>query len=288
MEKNTVVIEKCIENIGKVIDVSGDVIVPDIKPDIINIINTNGIAYIYKEDVQNKKVRLDGNIDIYVVYLSDTGDTRSIQTVLSFSEYIENEGITDKTFFKTNVIVDKIEAKVLNERKISIKATLKLECELYEEDTIELTTDYKDDDTVEVLKENIKAIEKALKVKENEQAVSSFDYDNVNIEEVNSTNLLFVELSLEDASQVKQIADNLQNKYPNCLIFVMSATESKVVFVAKANSEINKKGIMCGKLVKEAAMLCGGNGGGRPDFAQAGGKDSSKAKDVYLLIKGLL
>ena len=42
-------------------------------------------------------------------------------------------------------------------------------------------------------------------------------------------------LSLEDASQVKQIADNLQNKYPNCLIFVMSATESKVVFVGHQN-----------------------------------------------------
>ena len=68
----------------------------------------------------------------------------------------------------------------------------------------------------------------------------------------------------------------------------MSVTDSKVVFVAKANQEINKKGIMCGKLVKEAAMLCGGNGGGSPDFAQAGGKDSSKADEVYPLIKGML
>ena len=141
---------------------------------------------------------------------------------------------------------------------------------------------------LEVLKENIKTLDKAIKNKENEQAVSAFDYDNVNIKEVNGKKLLFVTLSLEDGGLVKQIADNLQNKYQECLIFVMSVTEGKVLFVAKANKELNSKGIMCGNLVKQAAMLCGGNGGGRPDFAQAGGKDSSKANEVYALIEGLL
>ena len=140
----------------------------------------------------------------------------------------------------------------------------------------------------EVLKENIKNLDKAIKNKENEQAVSSFDYENVEIKNVKGIDLLFVRLSLEDGGLVKQIADNLQNKYPQCLIFVMSVSESKIVFIAKANTELNKKGIMCGKLVKEAAMLCGGNGGGRPDFAQAGGKDVSKADEVYSLIEGLL
>jgi alanyl-tRNA synthetase len=68
----------------------------------------------------------------------------------------------------------------------------------------------------------------------------------------------------------------------------MSVCDNKVVFVAKANKDINSKGIMCGNLVKQAAILCGGNGGGRPDFAQAGGKDPSKADEVFSLIEGLL
>ena len=42
---------------------------------------------------------------------------------------------------------------------------------------------------------------------------------------------------------------------------------------------------MCGNLVKKASMLCGGNGGGRPDFAQAGGKDITKVDEVFKLIK---
>ena len=140
----------------------------------------------------------------------------------------------------------------------------------------------------EKLKENIKVLDKAIKAKENENAVGNFDFDNVNIEEINGKKLLFVKLTLEDAGLVKQIADNLQNKYQDCLIFVMSVTDSKVLFVAKANKELNSKGIMCGNLVKQAAIMCGGNGGGRPDFAQAGGKDPSKANDVEALIKGLL
>ena len=60
------------------------------------------------------------------------------------------------------------------------------------------------------------------------------------------------------------------------------------LMIAKANKELNSKGIMCGNLVKQAAIMCGGNGGGRPDFAQAGGKDPSKANEVEALIKGLL
>ena len=46
--------------------------------------------------------------------------------------------------------------------------------------------------------------------------------------------------------------------------------------------------INCGRLVKEAAMLCGGNGGGRPDFAEAGGKDVNKADEVYDLIERII
>ena len=140
----------------------------------------------------------------------------------------------------------------------------------------------------EKLKENIKVLDKAIKAKENENAIGNFDFDNVKIEEINGKKLIFVTLNLEDAGLVKQISDNLQNKYQDCLIFVMSVTDNKVLFVAKANKDLNSKGIMCGNLVKQAAILCGGNGGGRPDFAQAGGKDPSKASEVEALIKGLL
>ena len=139
----------------------------------------------------------------------------------------------------------------------------------------------------EVLKEKIKILDKQITTTKQEAKSSSFDYDNVNILDINGTKLIFVKLEIDDGKIVKQIADNLQDKYNDCVIFVMSVTD-KIVFIAKANQEHNKKGIMCGNLVRQAAMLCGGNGGGRPDFAQAGGKDISKQDEVLPLIKELL
>ena len=90
MEKNAVIINKKVSKTSKILEVNGDIIVPDIKPDIVSIINTNGVPYIYKEDISVSKMRFDGNIDSYIVYLADNGETRSIQTTLSFSDSFED------------------------------------------------------------------------------------------------------------------------------------------------------------------------------------------------------
>ena len=156
MEKNVVTINKKISKNTKVLEVSGDIIVPDIKPDIAGIINTNGTGYIYKEEILTSKIRFDGNIDSYIVYLADNGDTRSIETTLSFSDSIEDSKINETCFSKENVILDTIEAKVLNERKISIKAVLKIEIEVFEKVDVELTSDFDEFENVEKLKETLK------------------------------------------------------------------------------------------------------------------------------------
>ena len=55
----------------------------------------------------------------------------------------------------------------------------------------------------------------------------------------------------------------------------------KIIFVAKAKENAAN----CGMLVKNAAIITGGNGGGRPDFAQAGGKDASKVDEALKAVK---
>lgn len=155
MEKNAVIINKRVSKISKVLEVNGDIIVPDVKPDIAGIINTNGFPYIYKEDIGVSKIRFDGNIDSYVVYLADNGDTRSIQTTLSFSDSIDDQEIKEGCFSKEQVILESIEAKVLNERKISIKASLKVKIEVFEKAEVEITSDFEEFENVEKLKETL-------------------------------------------------------------------------------------------------------------------------------------
>ena len=141
---------------SKTIEVRGDIIVPDIKPDIVNIINSNGNVYIYKKEVSTSRVRVDGNIDTHIIYLADNGETRSIQTTLNFIETIEDSGITEEMFFDYVLNIHKIETKILNERKISITAVVELNGTLGKVEEIEILDDIGELNNVEKLEEVMK------------------------------------------------------------------------------------------------------------------------------------
>ena len=49
-----------------------DIIIPDVKPDILKEISENGNVCIYKREAQDGKVRLEGNVNIYLIYLADS------------------------------------------------------------------------------------------------------------------------------------------------------------------------------------------------------------------------
>ena len=68
VENENLCINKIVGHKKDSIIVEGDMIVPDIKPDIINTISTTGNACVYKKEVLDGKVRLDGNIDVYIIY----------------------------------------------------------------------------------------------------------------------------------------------------------------------------------------------------------------------------
>lgn len=219
MEPNLVVINKKTASTLKVLEIAGDVIVPDIKPDILNIINTNGIPYIYKEDMGNGRVRLDGNIDTYIVYLADNGETRSIQTTLSFSESIEAKNITENSFSKQTITLEKIEAKMLNERKISVKASVKVNCEVYEKSNIELNNEFEEIKDVEKLKEslNIKSVIGSNKVKSSIKEDIAVDNSYVVAE------ILKVDIQVS----------NLENKISYNKVLAKADANVKVVFLAE-------------------------------------------------------
>ena len=76
------------------------------------------------------------------------------------------------------------------------------------------------------------------------------------------------------------------------MVVLGSTTEGKVSLVAMASKDTIEKGIHCGKIIKEIAKITGGDGGGRPDMAQAGGKNPKRLdeaiKKVIELVKDLL
>ena len=92
---------------------------------------------------------------------------------------------------------------------------------------------------------------------------------------------LSAEISGLDAAGLRNMADQLKEKV-DVLLLASVTVGGPVQFMAHASKKAVESGVHAGNMVKEAATLCGGNGGGRPNTAQAGGKDSSKAKEALI------
>lgn len=92
----------------------------------------------------------------------------------------------------------------------------------------------------------------------------------------NGLNVLVREVKDADGNALKSMADNLKVRVADDVTFLYTVNPGKVVFVCHASEAAIKAGFKAGDLVKAAAQICGGNGGGRPDLAQAGGKDDTK------------
>ena len=85
-----------------------------------------------------------------------------------------------------------------------------------------------------------------------------------------------------EMNDLRNMGDKLKDKLSGqaAVILLASGEGSKVSLVAMCTDEAVKKGAKAGDVVKAAATVCGGGGGGRPNMAQAGGKDASKIKEA--------
>ncbi|TYA12688.1 alanine--tRNA ligase [Paenibacillus faecis] len=100
---------------------------------------------------------------------------------------------------------------------------------------------------------------------------------------VGATKLLSAKVQAGSMDALRGLADELKAKLPDAVIVLGAAMDDKVNFVVVVPQDEVKRGLHAGKLVKEVAAVCGGGGGGRPDMAQAGGKDSSKLDEALKL-----
>ncbi|OWA36556.1 alanine--tRNA ligase [Saccharibacillus sp. O16] len=101
-----------------------------------------------------------------------------------------------------------------------------------------------------------------------------------NVRTVGDIQVLAEAVSVSDMDGLRSLADELKVKLPQAVLILGAPVEDKVNFVVVVPQELTKRGLHAGKLVKEAASVCGGGGGGRPDMAQAGGKDASKLQEA--------
>lgn len=96
------------------------------------------------------------------------------------------------------------------------------------------------------------------------------------VEEIAGLKVLAAKVDGLDAAALRTLGDRLRDKLGSGVILLGSAYEEKALFVAMVTPDIVKQGIKAGDIVKVAAQAAGGGGGGRPDMAQAGGREPAK------------
>lgn len=135
-----------------------DTVVPDIKPDILNTIYTNGNVCITKQEIMEGKVRVEGFVNTYVMYVADSEkmEMRSLNTNIDFSEILDFEQARENMQLETNVTLRGMECRVLNGRKVNVKSMIEVEMKVESNEEIEFVREIKEVQDIQLLRENVR------------------------------------------------------------------------------------------------------------------------------------
>lgn len=128
--------------------------------------------------------------------------------------------------------------------------------------------------------DQIRELERRLQELQQQQAGSQAEALLSQAVEVNGVKLLATPAGEADRDALTRMADTLADKLRSGVVVLAGLSNNTVIFVAKVTPDLVKRGAHAGNLVREVAKVAGGGGGGRPDFAQAGGKDPSKLESA--------
>ncbi|MHC5765136.1 MAG: alanine--tRNA ligase [Nostoc sp.] len=136
-------------------------------------------------------------------------------------------------------------------------------------------------DRITSLQSELRNSQKELETLKVQLAIAKSDSLLQTAETIGDHKIIVAQLENVDPESLKTAAERLLQKIGNGAVVLGSVPEEgKVSIVAAFSSEVNKKGLQAGKFVGAIAKICGGGGGGRPNLAQAGGRDASKLPDA--------
>ncbi|SMC21490.1 alanyl-tRNA synthetase [Clostridium acidisoli DSM 12555] len=135
-----------------------------------------------------------------------------------------------------------------------------------------------------------------LKEKEKEiselksKLAANFEDDIIkSVYEVKGIKVAAASLKDLDGNSLRDLADKIKSKVGGNVVVVLgSSNNGKVQIISMATKEAIKLGVHCGAIVREVAKICGGGGGGRPDMAEAGGKNPEKLSEAISNLQNIM
>ena len=151
--KNQIILNQIVGQKKESRAVETDVIVNDIKPDVLNVISTHGIVSIYKKEIMEGKIRIDGAINTYLIYIANDEKSRirSLNTSLDFTQIIDMENCRENMDSQINIAIKSFDTRVINGRKLNIKATIETSIRIYANEVFDVITGVEKVDDVQLL-----------------------------------------------------------------------------------------------------------------------------------------
>ncbi len=139
--------------------------------------------------------------------------------------------------------------------------------------------------------EELKKLRKELDQARMKSASSSVQSAAENVREVKGVKVLATRADNLERAQLRVLIDNLRNKLGSGVVVLGSVADGKVALIVGVTKDLTSR-VQAGKIIAEVAKKVGGSGGGRPDMAEAGGKDpaalDSALAESYGVVEGLL
>ena len=141
---------------------------------------------------------------------------------------------------------------------------------------------------IEALQLENKQLQKELDTIQKEALLGDFDSLLGKVVDVGSAKLLTAQIEGADPDGLRELIDRFRDKMPNGVAVLATVNNDRPLFVAGVSEALVKQGVHAGNIVREVAKVVGGGGGGRPNLAQAGGRDATKVAEALGIVAGLV
>jgi len=140
---------------------------------------------------------------------------------------------------------------------------------------------------VEKLTQTARQLEKELEAQKRKGALNQLDELYAKAQTIKGVKVIVGEVSSVDREGLRQLVDSLRQKLGSGIVALGMPEDGKVALIAGVTKDLTAK-VHAGKLIQALAKQVGGSGGGRPDLAEAGGKDTSALKSTLESVPSLL
>ncbi len=188
--------------------------------------------------------------------------------------HIVSEGSVGAGLRRIEAVTGRVAHRLITERLAALEDTAAhLHCEpkaIYE--------------CVNSLEEENARLRKEIEKLERAAAKDSMDDVLEQAHEVAGVQVLAAQVDAANVDMMREMSDWLRDKLRSAVVVLAAVINDKPLFVAAATDDLVKRGVHAGNMVREVAKVVGGGGGGRPNMAQAGGKDAARIADALAVV----